>query len=103
MTTKEIMTSSYVPYQEGSIVSKTVMDKKTGSVTIFAFDKGQGLSEHTAPFDALVHILDGDAEITVSGQHYELKKGETFVMPAKELHALRAVEKFKMLLVIIRE
>ncbi|KPJ73579.1 cupin [candidate division TA06 bacterium DG_78] len=91
-----------VHYQEGAVVSRTVMDKKTGIVTLFAFDKGQGLSEHTAPFDALVHIIDGEAEIIISGQSYKLTQGEIIIMPADEPHALDALQEFKMLLVMIR-
>jgi quercetin dioxygenase-like cupin family protein len=71
-----------VDYQEGSVVSKTIIEKKTGTVTLFSFDKGQGLSEHTAPFDALVHVLDGEVEITISGKPYRVKSGERIIMPA---------------------
>jgi len=91
-----------VDYQEGSVVSRTILDKKTGTVTLFAFDKGQGLSEHTAPFDALVYLLDGQAEIVISGKGLRLKEGEMVIMPADQPHALRAIEKFKMLLTMIR-
>jgi len=91
-----------VDYRESSIVSRTILEKNTGTVTLFAFDKGQGLSEHTAPFDALVYLLDGEAEITISGQILRLKQGEMVIMPANQPHALRAVEKFKMLLTMIR-
>ena len=89
-------------YQDGSVVSKTLLEKPTGTVTLFAFDKGQGLSEHTAPFDAMVYIVDGEAEVTISGKNYSMKAGEMVIMPANEPHALRAVEKFKMALVMIR-
>ncbi|HAP93721.1 MAG TPA: cupin domain-containing protein [Desulfotomaculum sp.] len=89
-------------YQEGSVVSRTIIDKKTGTVTFFAFDEGQGLSEHTAPFDALVYLLDGEAEIFISGQPLRLKEGEMTIMPAGQPHALRAVKKFKMILIMIR-
>jgi len=89
-------------YQEGSIVSRTIIDKKTGTVTFFAFDKGQGLSEHTAPFDALVYLLDGEAEIVVSGKPFRLKAGEMVIMPANDPHALKAITRFKMLLTMIR-
>lgn len=89
-------------YQEGSVVSRTIMNKKTGTVTFFAFDEGQGLSEHTAPFDALVHILDGEAEIAISGKPLHLKKGEMVIMPANQPHSLRAQKKFKMILTMIR-
>jgi quercetin dioxygenase-like cupin family protein len=89
-------------YQNGSVVSKEIMRKQTGTVTLFAFDKGQGLSEHTAPFDALVSIVDGQAEITISGNPITVKEGEMVIMPANEPHALKALEKFKMLLVMIK-
>ena len=89
-------------YQEGSIVSRTVLDKKTGTVTFFAFDKGQGLSEHTAPFDALVYLLDGEVEVVISGKSSRLKAGEMVIMPANDPHALRAITRFKMILTMIR-
>ena len=91
-----------VAYQDDAIVSKTVMNKETGSVTLFAFDKGQELSEHTSPFDALVTILDGVAEIRISGHPVRVHAGEMVIMPANEPHALAAVARFKMLLVMIR-
>ncbi len=91
-----------ISYQEGSVVSRTVIARDTGTVTLFAFARGQGLSEHTAPFDALVYILDGEAEITISAKPIRVKAGEMIIMPANEPHALRAVDKFKMLLVMIR-
>jgi quercetin dioxygenase-like cupin family protein len=91
-----------IEYQAGSVVSRTIIDKKAGSVTMFAFDEGQGLSEHTAPYDALVYILDGEADIVISGELFRLKKGELTIMPANEAHALTAVTKFKMLLTMIR-
>ena len=91
-----------VNYQEKSVVSSTLIEKKTGTVTLFAFDQGQGLSEHTAPFDALVHVLDGEAEITISGKPFHLKQGEIIVMPANEPHALKAINRFKMMLTMIR-
>ena len=94
--------SDLVDYRENSIVSRTILEKTTGTVTLFAFDKGQGLSEHTAPFDALVHLLDGEAEITLSGKILRLKEGEMVIMPASQPHALKAVEKFKMILIMIR-
>jgi quercetin dioxygenase-like cupin family protein len=89
-------------YQEGAVVSKTLLSKLTGTVTLFAFDQDQGLSEHTAPFDAMVQILDGEAEITVGGQHFHLQQGEMIIMPAQVPHALHAVKPFKMLLTMIR-
>lgn len=91
-----------VGYQEGSVVSKEIIKQLKGSVTLFAFDKGQGLSEHTAPFDALVYVFDGEAEIMISGKAHCLKAGETIIMPADKPHALKAQERFKMLLVMIR-
>jgi len=89
-------------YQEGSIVSRTVIDKKMGTVTFFAFDAGQGLSEHTTPFDALVYLLDGEAEIIISGKPIRLKDGEMVIMPANQPHALRATKSFKMILTMIK-
>ena len=91
-----------VGYQNGSIVSREIVSQKTGSVTLFAFDEGQGLSEHTAPFDALVCLLDGEAEIAISGKPFRVKAGEMIIMPAHQPHALKAVKKFKMMLVMIR-
>lgn len=91
-----------VDYQDGSVVSKEVIKKEKGTVTLFAFDKGQGLSEHIAPFDALVYILDGKAEITIAAEAHSLKAGQTIIMPANKPHSLKAVERFKMLLVMIR-
>jgi len=91
-----------VAYQRGSVVSRTIIDKKTGTVTLFSFDEGQGLSEHTAPFDALVTLLDGEAEISISGKPLHLREGEMVIMPANQPHALKAVKRFKMLLTMIR-
>ena len=93
---------SLVSYQPGSIVSRTIIDKKVGTVTLFAFDKGQGLSEHTAPYDALVHILDGEAEMILSGNPLSLKQGDMVIMPANATHALKAIKRFMMLLIMIR-
>ncbi len=92
-----------VAYQAGAVVSREIVKKKTGTVTAFAFDMDQGLSEHTAPFDALVHVLDGTAEITIGGVPHTVRQGELMLMPANIPHALRAVERFKMLLTMIRE
>jgi quercetin dioxygenase-like cupin family protein len=89
-------------YQDGAIVSRTIIEKPTGTVTLFAFDKGQGLSEHTAPFDALVQIIDGESEITIAGEPFQLARGEMIIMPANKPHALKANERFKMLLVMIK-
>ncbi|MCK9275208.1 MAG: cupin domain-containing protein [Syntrophales bacterium] len=91
-----------VSYQEGSVVSKTVIEKNTGSVTLFAFEKGQGLSEHTAPFDAMASVLDGEAEITIAGNPIKVLSGETIIMPAGQPHAVRAPARFKMMLIMIR-
>jgi len=92
----------FLDYQSGAVVSKEVIKSQTGTVTIFAFDQGEGLSEHTAPFDALVQVLDGEAEIIIAGQPFRVKKGEAIIMPANQPHALKAVERFKMMLVMIR-
>jgi quercetin dioxygenase-like cupin family protein len=89
-------------YQEGAVVSRQITKAEAGNVTLFAFDKDQGLSEHTTPYDALVHILAGEAEVTISGAPYRLNAGDAIIMPANEPHTLRAIEKFKMLLTMIR-
>lgn len=102
MGAQKIVLNDRIAYQSGSIVSQEVASKKAGTVTLFAFDAGQGLSEHTAPFDAIVHILDGEAAITVSGQTVTAKAGELVVMPAGEPHSLKAEKRFKMLLIMIR-
>lgn len=91
-----------VNYQEGAVVSRQVTKADAGNVTLFAFDVGQELSEHTAPFDALAHILEGEAEIHISGQPFYLKAGQAIIMPANEPHAVRASTQFKMLLTMIR-
>ncbi len=91
-----------IDYQQGSIVSKTLVDKPSGTVTFFAFDKGQGLSEHTAPFDALAYVIDGEAKITISGRGLIVNQGEMVIMPANQPHALKATERFKMMLVMIK-
>ncbi len=91
-----------VDYQKDAVVSKTIIEKTAGTVTVFAFDMGQGLSEHTAPFDALVQILDGEVEIRISGEPFHLKTGEIVIMPAHEPHALKSVTRFKMLLTMIK-
>ena len=100
---KIIRTNEIIEYQEGSVVSKTLIEKETGTVTLFAFDKDQGLSEHTAPFDALVQVIDGEAEIIISGNKNKVKSGEMIIMPANEPHALNANERFKMMLTMIRK
>jgi quercetin dioxygenase-like cupin family protein len=91
-----------VGYQDGAVVSRTVINQKTGTVTLFSFDEGQGLSEHTAPFDAMVYVLEGEAEVTISGEANQVKAGEMIIMPANKPHALKAVKRFKMLLIMIR-
>jgi quercetin dioxygenase-like cupin family protein len=94
--------AGHVAYQSGSVVSRQILKRDTGNVTLFAFDQGQGLAEHTAPFDALVLVLDGAAEIEISGQPFQLKAGEMILMPANQPHALKAVQPFKMILTMIR-
>jgi quercetin dioxygenase-like cupin family protein len=91
-----------VEYQQGSVVSRTIIDKETGTLTLFAFDKEQGLSEHTAPFDAMVYVVDGQAEVTISGKSLRVKEGEIVIMPANKPHALRTLERFEMMLVMIK-
>jgi quercetin dioxygenase-like cupin family protein len=91
-----------IAYQADSVVSRQVLGKSTGTVTLFAFDAGQGLSEHTAPFDALASILDGAADVTIAGQPYHLEQGEMILMPANHPHALNATQRFKMMLIMIR-
>ena len=92
-----------VSYQTGSVVRRTLIDKSVGTVTVFAFDHGQGLSEHTAPFDALVQIIDGTADITIDGSLHTVKEGEMIIMPANRPHSLKANPQFKMLLTMIRK
>ncbi|MGL6297882.1 MAG: cupin domain-containing protein [Methanobacteriaceae archaeon] len=99
---KSINISELANYQEESVVSREIIRKEVGTVTIFAFDAGQGLSEHSAPFDALVQVIDGEAEITISGVKNIVKKGELIIMPANEPHALDAINPFKMILTMIR-
>lgn len=95
--------SSLVKYQEGAIVSRQILTKNSGNVTVFAFDKEQKLSEHTAPFDALVYILDGEAKVLICGNAHSVKKGEMIIMPENKPHALEAKERFKMLLIMIKK
>ena len=94
--------AEFVHYQDGAVVSREIVRKSTGNVTLFAFDEGQGLSEHTAPFDALVQVLEGEAEISVSSQPHHLRHGEMILLPAGQPHALKAIKKFKMALTMIR-
>lgn len=91
-----------INYQDGAVVSREIIKKPEGNVTLFAFDEGQGLTEHTSPFNALVHILEGVAEITIAGQPHRVQEGELILMPASQPHALRAVQRYKMILTMIR-
>ena len=91
-----------VNYQEGSIVSRGILKNNGGTITVFAFDKGQKLSEHKTPFDALAYVIDGGAEITISGNVYNLKKGDAVVMSANDSHSINAVENFKMALIMLK-
>jgi quercetin dioxygenase-like cupin family protein len=102
LTAKASNLANLIDYQEGSVVSRTVIDKKTGTITLFAFDQNQGLSEHTAPYDAMVYVLEGEVDITLSGNPLSLKQGEITILPANEPHALTAKTKFKMLLTMIK-
>lgn len=88
-------------YQDGSVVSRQITKAEAGNVTLFAFDTGQELSEHTAPFDALVHVLDGEADIFISGMSFHLKTGQAIILPADKAHAVKAPQRFKMLLTMI--
>ena len=99
---KAIELAAGVDYAGESVVSKTILDKKSGTLTLFAFDKGQGLSEHTSPYDATVQVVDGVAELTVGGVTHAVRAGQLFIMPANVPHSLKAVERFKMLLIMIR-
>ncbi len=92
-----------IEVQPGGVVSRTILKKKTGTVTVFAFDAGEGLSEHTTPFDALIMSLDGDADVTISGKSHILKPGDILELPAGDPHAVKAVTPFRMLLIMIRE
>ena len=97
-----VYSSDIIDYQENAVVSRTIVDKNSGSVTFFAFANGQGLSEHSAPYDAFVYILDGEAEVIISKKSYKLQKDEMIIMPANEPHSLSALTQFKMMLVMIR-
>ncbi len=98
---RKMKLGNLVDYRSGSVVSRTLVDRETGPVTLFSFDTRQGLSEHTAPYDALILVLDGDAEITISGKIQRLSKDEAIVMPANRPHAVRAVTRVKMMLIMI--
>lgn len=102
LSAQPVTLADLVSYQDGSVVSRELLRAQGGTVTVFAFDEGQGLSEHTAPHDALVHILDGEAEITISGNPLRLKEGQMVIMPADKPHALNAVKRFKMTLIMIK-
>lgn len=102
LSARPVDLESLVQYQEGAVVSRTIISKKTGTVTLFSFDEGQELNEHSAPFDALVTCLDGEAEVTISGTPHCLRKGEMIILPARKPHALKATRKFKMALIMIR-
>jgi quercetin dioxygenase-like cupin family protein len=99
---KALAMNELAAYQDGSVVSRTLIDRKIGTITLFSFDAGQGLSEHTAPFDAFVQIIDGTAEVTIAGKVHRVTAGEIIIMPANIPHSLKAVERFKMMLVMIR-
>jgi quercetin dioxygenase-like cupin family protein len=94
--------SQMISYQDGTIVSKTLINKTNGTVTLFAFDKDQTLSEHTAPFDALLYVIEGEAEVKISGKYTNLKTNEMILMPANVAHAVKAIKEFKMLLIMIK-
>lgn len=100
--TEIIKLTDLVSYQKGAVVSREIMNKKTGTVTLFAFDEGEGLSEHSAPFDAMAYVIDGQAKVTISGNGYLLKEGDFVIMPANEPHSLKALKAFKMVLTMIR-
>jgi quercetin dioxygenase-like cupin family protein len=102
-TSEVLHMAELVSYQDGSVVSRQITRAEAGNVTLFAFDRDQELSEHTAPFDALVHVLDGEAEIKISGKPFHLKAGEAIIMPANEPHAVKASTRFKMLLTMIHK
>jgi quercetin dioxygenase-like cupin family protein len=94
--------ASFIEYSDNSVLSKTLVEKKAGTITLFSFDAGQGLSEHTAPYDAVVHIIDGEAEIIIGGTASRVTTGQMIIMPAEIPHELRAIKQFKMLLTMIR-
>jgi quercetin dioxygenase-like cupin family protein len=99
---KVLKVEDLIEYQDGAVVSREIIRKETGTVTIFAFDKGEGLSEHTAPFDAMVQVIGGKAEITISGKKNILGSGDMIIMPANVPHALHGLERYKMVLTMIR-
>lgn len=97
-----VILKDYIEYSPGSVVSKTLKENPAGTITLFAFDAGQGLSEHSAPFDAVVQVIDGEGQFTIGGEEHDLKAGQLIIMPANVPHAVRAVKKFKMLLIMLR-
>lgn len=101
-TTRAFQLKDAAQYQEHSVVSREIIRKPSGTMTVFAFDEGEGLSEHTAPFDAAVYLLEGEARITIDGEPHSVKEGEMIIMPAGKPHALKAVSRYKMLLVMIK-
>lgn len=101
-TTRAFQLKDVTQYQEHSVVSREIIRKPSGTMTVFAFDEGEGLSEHTAPFDAAVYLLEGEARITIDGEPHSVKEGEMIIMPAGKPHALKAVSRYKMLLVMIK-
>ncbi len=102
LTARPLNLLQLLNYQLNAVVSRTIVDKPTGTVTVFAFDEGEGLSEHTAPFDAFIHVIEGAALITIAGDEHAVSAGELIIMPADKPHAVRAVTRFKMVLVMIR-
>jgi quercetin dioxygenase-like cupin family protein len=102
LTAQTLTLNDLIAYQEGSVVSRTLIDKKVGTLTLFAFGAGQGLSEHTAPYDATIQVIDGEAEVIIEGTSYAVKAGQMIIMPANRPHEVRANERFKMLLIMIR-
>jgi len=97
-----IILKDYIEYSSGSVVSKTLKQNTAGTITLFAFDSGQGLSEHSAPFDAIVQVIEGEGSFIIGGEEHNLKEGELIIMPANVPHAVRAVQRFKMLLIMLR-
>ena len=102
LTAQALTLNDMIAYQDGAVVSRTLIDKKVGTLTLFAFDAGQGLSEHTAPYDATVQVLDGEAEVIIEGASFPVASGQMIIMPANRPHAVRANVRFKMLLIMIR-
>ncbi|MDW5563589.1 MAG: cupin domain-containing protein [Methanomassiliicoccus sp.] len=100
---KVFLLKDLISYQEGTVASRMIVNKKAGTITVFSFDEGEGLSEHTAPYDAVLTVVEGESEVWVGGQVHQVKEGETIVLPANVPHALKAVRRFKMVLTMIRE